>query len=285
MTTITTAITTGSTSSTAATTIQPPVYKTEEYTIAGIVLKFLEEKVKDIAKGLGYTAFWVGQAIPDAPPQVRSFSTLMGNFKNFVSATEVPKKSSELWEALTGKEGLWTNLTSKVKGHADSTWGKVGTAAGEVFKKTTSLTNSVVDGIDLTSNFVAIDAKVMTWLKGFNFAATLGGAGYGAVEQVQKFAATDKDEVHKQRLYLINLARDVSYAVLGAMGLFFVVTATPIVPWMIVACLTSGLTLTLGGYFYEKVYDPEGKGKNLDPDIVIKNNIARREYESRLANA
>ncbi len=285
MTTSTTATTTRPISSTAATTIQPPVYKAEEYTTAGIILKFLEEKVKDFAKGIGYLGFWVGQAIPDAPPQVRSFSTLMGNFKNFVSATEVPKKTSELWDALTGKEGLWTNLTNKVTSQADSTWGKVGTAAGEVFKKSTSLTNSVVDGIDLSSTFIAIDAQVMTWLKGFNFAATLGGAGYGAIEQVQKFSATDKDEVHKQRLYMINLARDVSYAVLGAMGLFFVLTATPIVPWMIVACLTSGLACTLGGYFYEKVYDPEGKGKNLDPDVVIKNNIARKDYERRLATA
>src|SRR5580692_11223194 len=120
MTTSTTASTTVPIGSTAATTIQPPVYKPEEYTIAGIVLKFFDDKVKDLAKGLGYAFFWVGQAIPDAPPQVRSFSTLMGNFKNFVSATEVPKKSVEAWEALSG---LWVNLTDKVTNKADSTWG------------------------------------------------------------------------------------------------------------------------------------------------------------------
>jgi hypothetical protein len=43
-----------------------------------------------------------------------------------------------------------------------------------------------------------------------------------------------------------------------------------------------GLTLTISGYFYEKLHDPEGKGKNLNPENVIENHLARQEYQRRL---
>ncbi len=261
-----------STTSSASTALQPPVYKPEEYSVAGVVLKFFEEKAKDISKVFSYTTFWLGQAIPNLPAEARSFSATMGDFKNFISATEVPKKIMEARDAVNR---FWTDLTT-----SGGPWSKVAEAGREVFKKATSLTNSVVDSVDFSSRFLPIDQNVMSWLKGLNFAATLGGAGNGAIEQIQNFCKTTDADAQKRTLYMINLARDVSYVAVGVIGVASFVTGAAIVPWMIVAALTSGLGFTIGGYFYEKLYDPEGKGKNLNPEIVLQNNAARRRFEA-----
>lgn len=257
---------TGGTTATGSQPIPPPAYKKEEYTVTSAILKFFDEKAKDVAKALGYTSFWVGQAVPNSPPELRAFGSTMGEFKNFVSATEVPKKSLELWESFVG---LWKSLTT-----ANGPWEKVNAAGLEVFKKSTAFTNAFVDSIDFSSRFVAINSEVMKWLKGLSFAATASSALNGVREQVNNISNAGNN-TSKTTLYMINGARDVSYAVLGLMGLGCTLTATPIVPWMMVACLTSGITWTTSSYFYEKLYDPEGKGKNLNPEIVIQNNMQR----------
>ncbi|MBS0603756.1 MAG: hypothetical protein JSS60_01825 [Verrucomicrobia bacterium] len=251
---------------TTATAATPRVRQPEEYTVAGVVLKFFEEKAKDVAKALGYTAFWVGEATPGLPPQVKTFSSTMGDFKNFVSATEVPKKTVEAFDHL---KKTWVALTDST-----GTWTKVGHASREAFEKVASLTNSIVDGIDFSQRFISYDQTAMTWLKGLNFAATLGGAGSGAIKQVEKIAQAEQHETIKIGYHWINLARDVSYVVLGVLGLVMVAGLAPIAPWMFVACLTSGLSFTIGSYFYEKLYDPESKGANLDPKAVIANRQA-----------
>lgn len=263
------------TTATTTRAIPPPVYQNEQYSVAGVVLKFFDEKAKDVAKVLGYAGFWAGQAVPGLPPEVKSFSATMGEFKNFISATEVPKKTVEMVAAY---RGLWNSMNCST-GSGDQAW----TALGEAFKKTTGWINSVVDGVDFSSRFVAIDTEVMTWLKGTSFAATMGGAIKGASEQIEKISKALATETTKISFYAINLLRDTSYGLLGAKGLFCIVTATPMVPWVMVGLLTAGLTFTIGGYFYEKLYDPEGKGKNLDPEIVISNAMARRAYERRIA--
>ena len=120
-----------SVSSSSAVAPVAPKYRPEEYSIAGMVLKFFDEKAKDFSKVLSYTTFWVGEALPDMPSQAKRFSSTMGDFKNFISATEVPKKAME---AVTAVSALWADRTA--------------TAAREVFKKMTTLTNSVVDGIN-----------------------------------------------------------------------------------------------------------------------------------------
>src|SRR5262249_20339857 len=111
------------------------------------------------------------------------------------------------------------------------------------------------------------------------FAATIGFAGNSFVEQIQHIASTKGIDPKKTMFHLINIARDVSYFALGVMGFGFIITATPLVPWMIVACLTSGLTFSIGGYFYERIYDPEHKGKDLNPNILVENRSNQRNYE------
>ena len=270
MTTAITAVTAATTTAAATTVFQP---KKEEYSVTDIFLELLKSKPRDIIKAFGYSTFWAGQAIPDLHPNVQHFSFYMGDVKNLLGAIEVPDKANTLWISL---KGLWTDVTGLAAGNADATLCKVGAAARKAIKDTASLTNSVCDGIDFSTKYIQIEADVMRWIKGIGFTATLSGAVVGAGEQVQNLtkvqSAMDKEAI----LYMINLAREVSYVALGAIGLYFVISATPMVPWMILACLTSALSFTIGGFFYERIVDPENKGKNLNPAIVVENVVAQR---------
>ncbi len=262
------------------TTMAPPVHKTEEYTIPDLVLTFFKEKAKDLAKAGAYLAFWATEAIPDLPKSVTTFNTTLRDFKNFVSMTEIPQKLYELGGSVVK---LTHSASEKFNGAATATWEKVGTVSREVFKNTMAMINASADTIDFVHLFVPISKEIMRWVSGINFAATIGFAGNGTIEQLQHINKMTTIDTVRTGFHLINAARDVSYLVLGVLGLGFVVTATPIVPWMIVACLTSGLTLSIGSYFYEKMFDPEHKGKNLNPNIVIENQVNQRNYERRMA--
>jgi hypothetical protein len=254
-----------SATTTTSTTLIPPVPKPAEYTTADLVLTFFKEKFKDLAKTGSYIAFWATQAMPDLPKNVTQFNTTLRDFKNFVSMTELPQKVYE--------------LGTSIQKAAAATAEKVGSASREVFKNSMSLINTVGDSIDFVHVFVPISKEVMRWVSGINFAATIGFAGNGVIEQVQHIQGTKAEDSKKKIFHMINIARDVSYLVLGIIGLGFILTATPMIPWMIVACLTSGLALSIGSYFYEKIYDPENKGKNLNPAIVIENQVNQRNYE------
>jgi hypothetical protein len=267
------AVTSGMTS-TSITTNAPPVPKPAEYLVVDLVLTFFKEKVKDLAKAGSYLAFWTTEAIPDLPPNVTKFNFMLRDFKNFVSATEVPEKLHTLAGSVTT---LASDLTL-------GTCEKVGTTFRKVFKDTMGLINSTADSIEFAKLFIPISQETLRWVSGINFAATIGFSGNGAVEQIQNINGMNNIDPKRTTFYLINLARDVSYIALGVIGLSFIVTATPMVPWMIVACLTSGLTFSIGSYFYERIVDPENKGKNLNPAVVVENYINQRNYERRLAS-
>jgi hypothetical protein len=262
--------------------ITPPVYKNPQYSVSEVVLTFFKEQVKNLAKAGSYIAFWTTEALPDLPKNVTKFNHTLRDFKNFISATEIPEK---LYTVLGSASTLATDLADRVNGAASATWEKVGTASRKVFKDTMSLIGSTADGIDFTSLFVPISKDTLRWISGINFAATIGFAGNGVIEQVQNLSGMDKINPKRTSLYLLNGARDVSYLALGVIGFTSFVTATPLVPWVIVACLTSGLSFTIGSYFYEKTADPENKGKNLNPAIVVENLVKQRNYEQRLAQA
>lgn len=265
---------TGSTSN-ATPPVPPFVPAAEKYTVGGVILKFFEERGKDVAKALGSIGNWAGQAVSGLPPEVKTFTTLTGDVKNFLSATEVPKKVSEVWDAA---KGLWTDVTD-----VSGSWTKVGTSARKMIKNTAALTNALFDTVSLGGKFIPVDAKVMTPLTGINFVATAVGSGLDTVEQAEGLAKAKESEIQKKTLHMINIARNVSYFAIGVLGLFFLISATPVIPWLLAACATSGLLFTIGGYFYEKLYDPDHKGKDLDPAIVIKNRIEQENYNQRLA--
>ncbi len=272
MTSVTSTVTSG-VSSTTITTNVPPVPKSAEYSITDLVLTFFKEKVKDLAKAGSYMTFWATEAIPNLPPNVTKFNFMLRDFKNFISATEMPERLHTLAGSVAT---LASDLTS-------GTWEKVGTASRKVFKDTMGLINSTADSIDFANLFIPLSKETLRWISGISFAATIGFSGSGAVEQIQNINGLDKIDPKRTTFYLINLARDVSYIALGVIGLSFLFTATPMVSWMIVACLTSGLTCSIGSYFYERIVDPENKGKNLNPAVVVENYVNQRNYEQRLA--
>jgi hypothetical protein len=259
------------TSAISSITSAASVPRPAEYSITDLALTFIKERGKDIAKAGSYLAFWATQAIPDLPPNVTKFNFLLKDFKNFISVTEIPEKLCTLSGSVSN---IITDLPS-------ATMGKVGTAARKVFKDTMSLINSTADTIDFASLFVPICKETLRWVSGINCAATAGFAGNGIIEQIQNINGMSKIDPKRTAFYLINLARDVSYLAVGVIGLASVLTIAPVAPWMIVSCLTSGLSFSIGSYFYERLVDPENKGKNLNPAIVVENQINQRNYAQR----
>lgn len=254
--------------------IPPPTPKPAEYSITDLVLAFFKEKVKDLAKAGAYLSFWVTQAIPNCPPSVTKFNFMMKDFKNFVSVTEVPEKLCTLKGSIVA---LMTDLPS-------AAMGKVTAAARKVFKDTMSIINSTADSIDFASLFIPLSKETLRWVSGINCVATACFAGNGIVEQVQNIQGLKKNDQKAATFYWINLARDVSYVAVGLIGLTSILALAPVQPWMLVACLTSGLSFSIGSYFYEKINDPENKGKNLNPAIVVENQVNQRRYERSLAH-
>ncbi len=275
------AVTLGS-STTASSALRPFVPKQEVYTWRDAVLTFFKEKAKDIAKTGSYLSFWAMRAVPSLPPSVTKYGSTLRDFKNFISVTEVPEKL-HTWSHSVN------DLLFKKSTISSRSWGDVGTAARQVFKNSMSLINSAADTIDFTHLFVPLSQETLKRVSGINYAATLGFAGNSTIDQAQQIHKMKIQDITKMTevdtkkfvFHMINIARDVSYLVLGVIGLGFIITATPIVPWMIIACTTSGLTWTIGGYFYEKMVDPENKGKNLNPNIVIENIANKKKHEQQ----
>lgn len=249
--------------------------KPDNYSVTDLVLGSFKEKAKDVAKVGSCLIFWVAEAVPGLPSNVTKFNTTLRDFKNFISVTEIPEKLYKLSGSLNI---LTADLTGKFNGAAEATWMKVGNSARKAFSDTAGLINNTADAIDFTNLFIPISKETLRWVSGINFAATLGFAGNDAVEQIENINRQETISPKRTTLYLINLARDVSYVALGVIGLTFILTSTPIVPWMIVACSTSGLLFSISSYFYEKMVDPENKGKNLNPAIVVENLVNQRVH-------
>jgi len=229
------------------------------YSFGDSVLTFFKDKPKDIAKVFSYAASWFTIANP-GHPIVERFGSRMSMVKNVLSAEELPGKFQTLNKSFSA-------FLNGVPG-----------ATRKVVTEVASVIHSAVDGISFfdslsPSDKGAISEGVMRWVKGVGSVATTVFAANSAFDQVQNIRSMETLNVEgdKTMFYLLNLARDVSYLALGVISLTCMATATPLAPWVALALLTSGLTFTIGGYFYEKVYDPEKKGKNLDPRFLVSN--------------
>lgn len=249
-----------------------PCKEEGKYSLVELVLSYIKEKPKDIVKWFGYSAFWVGQAVPELLPKVQPFSLSMGDMKNFLSSIEIPEKAYTSWQSLNG---LWMDLTKKASGDINVTWTKVGNTARKTFKDCAGFTNNICDGIDFSSKYFQYSQETLRWMKGVNFTATLTGAGISAAEQIYNISQMQDSDPKRTTFYLINLARDVSYVAVSIIGLSFISTGAP--AWMTLACLTSGLTLSMGSFFYERIVDPENKGKHLNPAYVVEKALAQRD--------
>ncbi len=250
----------------------PPVARNTNKDFSDIVFGFFKERVKDIAKGVGYATFWTVKALPSLPPQFAEFGNLMRDVKNFISITEIPDKLAKVAKSVKGffeKPSIPTGRTA--------------------VKENMGLANSVLDGVELLGSrqILPIGKETLKCFGAANHGATLVGSGISAYENIDKIDQAAPDEAAKVGLYLINLARDVSYVVLGVFGLFCFFAGfagAPFYPVVMVACLTCALTFSIGGFFYERIVNPENT--QADPKKVIANLQDQNSYlQNRLAAA
>jgi len=248
-----TAVTTATTPATTTTALPQTLPYKSNYEIA---VNFFKDQAKNIAKAINYGFGWAAQIYP-GNPTLPSVSKGAKDVKNFMSATEIPEKADKTVKSVQ-KFFAAPSVTS----------------ARGVLKETTGLINSTCDGIDFSSNWIPIPSHAMKSVSLVNYGATFLGAGNSAVEQAEaihaeagKARAGEAWNKQKILLNLINMARDVSYVALAVLGIAMVAFGVAVAPWAFLACLTSGLVFTIGGYFYEKIVDPEQK--NFDKDKMI----------------
>lgn len=235
----------------------PSISRNQDRDLSDIFFSFFKEQVQDIAKGVGYATFWIVKALHPIPYQYREFGNLMRDVKNFIGLTEIPDKLDKV--VRSAKEffedpSIPTGCTA--------------------VKENMGLANSLFDTLELvgTRKVLRIGKDALGYLGAANYGATLVGSGISAYENVDKIDQAAPKEAEKVGLYLIRLARDVSYVVLGAFGVicFFAgLAAAPFYPVVMAACLTSALTFSIGGYFYERIVNPEENPNYFDPKKLL----------------
>ncbi len=226
--------------------------------------EFLSTKQKDIIKMFGYLTGWTSIALPrnnQTGQLAGRVSELMGNAKNLLSVIEIPDKAVNLRRAVSD-----FIAEPSVEG-----------ARKVVLKELPGIINPICDGIDLSSKFVPYTSQAMRAVKTVNLSATLIGAGSSAIEQVQKLNKMTEIDSQKATLHFMNIARDVSYVALSTIGLSGTFLGFAAAPWMFLACLTSGLLFTIGGFFYDRVV-VNLDGKHTDMNKVNANLRAEIAY-------
>ncbi len=234
----------------------PPIQNTNK-DFRTVFWEFLSTRQKDITKIFGLIAQWVPVVCPtnhSARQLAGRVSESMGNTKNLLSAIEIPGKA----------ESLRNRISCFIADPSFAGFRRV------VFGEMTGLINSVCDGIDLSSKFVPCASEAMRGLKTLSLTATLVGASNSAVEQVQKIHAMTELDPQKTGLRVMHIARDTSYVALAILSLSSMFLGFSAAPWMFLACLTSGLLFTIGGFFYDAAV-VNLDGKHTDANKVYTN--------------
>ena len=247
----------------------PSVALPSQYSTSDKVLAMFKEKTKDVIKGMGYLAFWANEAVPNLPSSVSEFGSFTSKIKNVISVTELPEKVSNVMGSM---QNVAKSLKGKINGEPKATWGAVGGVARKAFfEDLTGVISTTNDTLDLARSFKVISMSDSTkqLLGGIGLGATVIGSGNDIVKNVEKLCTEKDPHQTKVPLFLMKIASSVSYLALGVIGLYGIFAAAAIAPWIFVACLTSALTFTLASFFWEKTYDPEGKGLNLQPAPIL----------------
>ncbi len=217
--------------------------------------------VKDLAKAFGYGVFWVRHAVSQISPAslkspsmeaLQSASGAAKDVKNFLSVAELPAKCNKLF---AGFRSMWAQPSVS--------------SAAKLGSEVSGIVNSAYDGLELTSKFTPIPSCLMRKAAIVNSAATLYGAGKGAVDEVskavgvyhQETSAPNQVEWKKNQMFLsaLKVVKCVSYALVGALGLASFSGALTVPVWGFTALLTSGLGTTFGARFFEKLNPAEDK--------------------------
>lgn len=210
-----------------------------------VVSEFLTTKKKEMARIFAYAAAWTSLAYKDDEPMRQLYgrvSSFMGDVKNALSASEIPEKAVHLGRQIDH----FAHRPTFDKGRK------------LLFKELAAITAPVCDTIDLFNKFVPINPDKMVGIKGLSLTTTFLSSGNDMIDQVQRISKMKEINPQRTALYLINIARDVSYIALSILALSGLVLGYVIAPWMILACLTSGLLFGIAGFFYEHIVNPEG---------------------------
>lgn len=221
-----------------------------------VVIDWFKDKPQDIAKTISYACSWA--AMVDSNPLLGSVSRGTRDAKNFLCALEIPKKTNE----------LATSARSFVTGPSIR-------SGRDVVEKVTNLFGSINDGANFGASVGApVTPNVIKSVGLINSGGLILGKGSLAVGHVEKISALEGKSPNKAVLHVINLARDTSYIALGTLGVLAVAGGFTVAPWAFLASTTSALVWSIGGYFYERLADPEGK--QFDKDKMIANLVAQR---------
>lgn len=230
------------------------VFRYQEKDPSDIFFSFFKEQVNDIAKGVSYATFWIVKALAPVPYQYKEFGNLMRDVKSFISITEIPDKLNKV---ITSAKEFFENPSTPT-----------GLTA---VKDNMGLANSLLDSIELVGarKIVRLGKGPLEGVVALNHGATLVGSGISAYENVDKIDQAAPTDIQKVGLWLINLARDVSYVAMGAFGLFCFFAGFAATPVVMIACLTSALTFSIGGYFYDRIVNPEENPNYFDPKKLL----------------
>ncbi len=213
---------------------------------------FVRDQFKNIAKLVNYAIAWTSIAKPDLSQNVIRFGGMAKDCKNFIGASELPWKLEKMAGAI--KAFAQNPSTHTFRG---------------ALRDTSFAINSFFDGTELFTKYFPIAKERFELIQNVNYVATTCGSINGTVEELEKLS-TDQAKTRPElaRLYVINLAKNVSYLALGVMGVLGAFFGFKTVGWMMLASVTSGLLFTIGGYFYEKIVDPEKRHQNKDAIII-----------------
>lgn len=235
-----------------------------EYTNSAAGIKNLFAKpiiiAYDIAKLHGHVMSEAEKGIYHAAKDVKAVITVF----------ELPDKINKLRESIE-------KLNESVKKGEG-----VPGAIAKVFVKATGIIDPVNDGVQFlnTHGIISVPPDVLKVLGGMNSAALAIGMGDVAIESGKKIAAecekiassglaaastsqevaveTEKVEgsLKKIGLDLMHGIKAVSYVALGIIGVLAAFFAILFASWIPVALAATALVFTLGGYFYDKIVDP-----------------------------
>ncbi len=236
-----------------------------QYSIPERVVSFFDEKAKDVIRALGYTARWAVEAFPNLPSGVNDFGNFAADAKNLLNAVALPGQVYRV------KNMIATHITED-----KSNWSmtKVLESLGNIFKEACFAVNWAFDSLDLSQKFITYKDAVPNWsgvfemIKGANSAATALGSGVDIGLQCKRMTEDGIQPV-EMGYRMIRTATSTSYFAVGAIGLASL-AGFVMAPWVMLACLTAGLAGQISSFFYEKINDPENKGKSLKPDLFYK---------------
>ncbi len=238
-----------------------PPFENTNKDIGTIFKEFMDTQLKNIIKIFGYATGWTSIYLGKGDPTGELCGRISGHFqqaKRFATAMEIPAKTYEVGVAV--EKLIKTPSLENMR--------------NLFLDKLTSLIDPVCNAIEFGNEYLPLEQGAFTAMKAVNYGSTFIGNTNGIVKEAEKMYGMPEFDTKKATLHLINIARNVSYVVLGAIGLASVFLGFAAMPWMFLACLTSGLTFTLGGFFYERLVYSE---KNLNIDFEKVNANLNRE--------